>query len=271
MKIRVPGTSANLGAGFDLLGLALSIYNSFEITLKNPGEVQDETDNLVVKAFGYFYAQQGMNPPAIDVRITGDVPVSRGLGSSATCIVAGLMAANELSGLNLSKFELLSMAADLEGHGDNVSAALFGALTMYYQGHLLRKRVSPLLTFYALIPDYIQSTEASRKALSRTLVIEDAVQNMAATVLTIESLVEGDVELLKRLPQDTLHEARRMAKIPGALSIKETLQNQGRVFLSGSGSTLLFIADQSFKNPLVFEGYKVCALSVDEEGAVYEP
>ena len=154
IKIRVPATAANLGVGFDCAGLALSLYNDFTFT---KGKFNVEPDNLILKSFNKLYEYIGKDAPEVAIEASASVPQARGLGSSATCIVGGLIGAREMSGEKISDYEILKLATEIEGHPDNVAPAICGGLIVSIKDKeiIYRKFVpSEELNFYVLIPDF---------------------------------------------------------------------------------------------------------------------
>jgi homoserine kinase len=252
----VPATTANIGPGFDCLGLALDLWNEVRFTLAGEGVVvtvegpdpvglpRDET-NLVAQAFLRLCEEAGRAAPA-GLRIHCDVrvPMSSGLGSSSTAIVAGLLGANTLVGRPLGREAILELAADMEGHPDNVAAALFGGLTIVVQkdDRLLTKKILVPEVHVALaVPDLPVSTGAARAELPTHVSMADAVFNLQRTPLVVEALRTGDYDLLSQVMDDRLHQASRLKRIPGGRTAWLAAQNAGAaaVAVSGSGPSLI--------------------------------
>ena len=255
-RVRVPATTANIGPGFDCLGLALDLWNEVrfslegdrvEVTMEGPdpaGLPRDES-NLVARAFLRLCEEAGVAPPA-GLRIHCDirVPLSSGLGSSSTAIVAGLLGANALMGRPFDRDRILELAADIEGHPDNVAAALLGGLTIVVQkdDRLLTKKILVPEVHVALaVPDLPFSTRAARAALPTEVSMADAVFNLQRTPLVVEALRTGDYELLSQVMDDRLHQASRLKRIPGGRIAWLAAQNAGAaaVAVSGSGPSLI--------------------------------
>lgn len=255
-RVRVPATTANIGPGFDCLGLALDLWNEVrfslegdgvEVTVEGPDPVglpRDE-DNLVARAFLRLCEEAGEAPPA-GLRIHCDirVPMSSGLGSSSTAIVAGLLGANALTGRPFHRDQILELAADIEGHPDNVAAALLGGLTIVVQkdDRLLTKKILVPEVHVALaVPDLPFSTSAARAELPTEVSMADAVFNLQRTPLVVEALRSGDYELLSQVMDDRLHQASRLKRIPGGRTAWLAALNAGAaaVAVSGSGPSLI--------------------------------
>lgn len=288
MIVRSPGTSANLGPGFDSFGIAWDIYNEIEFLLGGeepkisgcPEEFQNK-DNLAYAGYKAVINHAGIEEQPISINfLETEVPVSRGLGSSAALIVAGAVAANELHGLKLSKDELLSIVTPVEGHPDNIAPALFGGFTASaMEGERAVTapfKISEELCFAALIPDFKLSTELSRSVLPKAYSRADAVFNVAHAALVIKALESGDIELLRVAMQDKIHQPYRLSLIDGIERVRELAKAAGECVLciSGAGSTLLCVSDkaESFEKLAEamkeeFPGWKLRKLLPDLNGA----
>ncbi len=256
MIVRVPASSANLGPGFDCFGLAWQLYN--EISLDPADELRIEgcdprwqgEDNLVYTAYRAALAACGKAGGTLHIRFRStEIPVSRGLGSSAALITVGVLAANELKGLGLDRSGLLDLAAAIEGHPDNVAPALYGGLTLSLTdgSHALTRvfPVSEALRFTLLIPPFELSTALARSVLPRELPLADAVFNLSRAALLPRALAEGDGELLRLTLADRLHQPYRAGLIPGWETAEALAASLGALglCLSGAGPTLLCISD----------------------------
>lgn len=253
LKIRTPASSANLGPGFDCLGLALDIYNTFTVersdrnTLINVEERFVSEDNLFLQAWRKGCEAIGSDA-CVRAEFNCDIPVSRGLGSSAAMIIGGLTAASVLHDDALSEQEIFTLAAEMEGHPDNVAACLFGGLTAsFHSDDSFIARNIPLHERWkttVLIPDFEVSTEKARTILPDSYSRSTAAYNSAAAILTVEALRSGDTALLKTAARDHIHELYRKELIPGYDRLKEITENdaQGVLLISGSGSTCLLIS-----------------------------
>ncbi len=252
VKIKVPATSANLGPGFDCMGVALGLYNTFTFEKMKSGLVVegseksfDDEDNLIYTSMKRCFEKIGYEPKGLKITAESDVPVSRGLGSSATCIVGGIMGANELAGGKLSQEEILELATEIEGHPDNVAPALLGGCVtsvvdsgkVYYS----KINVPDGMKFYALIPNFKLSTKKAREILPETVSFEDAVYNLSRASLMTSALSKGEFELLKIAGKDRLHQDYRGDLIDGYHSIIEKSEEAEAygAFLSGAGPTIL--------------------------------
>ena len=255
-RVRVPATTANLGPGFDCLGLALDLWNEVGFSLagdgvrvtvrgeRGAGLPHDET-NLVVRAFLRLCEEAGVPAPSglvVDCDIA--VPTSSGLGSSSTAIVAGLLGANALLGRPFDRARVLELAAAMEGHPDNVAAAMLGGLTIVVQSEdrLLTKRILVPEVHVALaVPDLPFSTDAARASLPEHVSMKDAVFNLQRTPLVVGALRTADFELLSQVMDDRLHQASRLRLIPGGRSAWRAAGAAGAaaVAISGSGPSLI--------------------------------
>lgn len=286
VSVRVPATTANLACGFDTLGCALSLYNTLRFTLSDSlcfsgcDEEFRSEDNLAYQAFRAVYDHIGQPVPAVHIDISADIPVCRGLGSSAAMLAAGAMAANELSGAGLSLAELLAIVTPIEGHPDNLAPALFGGLvaSMYCDGkaYCSSLPVSPELHFVVLSPDYPISTHVARAVLPDSVAFADAVYELPRLALLPKALETADEELLALCLSDRLHQPYRSPLIPGMDEIRAAAEELGcRAFcISGAGPSLLCISrDASFPEKLrsavsaLPHGWELRDLTVDPDGA----
>lgn len=288
IKIRVPATSANLGVGFDCMGLAVSLYStiSFEKSDQKleitgcPKEFQNE-NNLVYQAFvkGCQYLEKPV--PQVKITIANNVPLARGLGSSAVCIVAGLEAARVWFDIKVSKTELLDLATQMEGHPDNVAPAIYGKLGVSFKDEnqdvqTVNFEVDPKLQFVALIPDYQVSTEAARKALPTTMSYQTAVYQIGHAVALSKALELGNLQLIKKAIVDKMHEPFRSKLIPNYEQVKNLCQqNGGLMYISGSGSTMMAIVDNKESaekiisdSKKIFPSWQIEPVKVDLDGVV---
>jgi len=254
IQIRVPATSANLGPGFDCLGLALSLYNfitiekgSFSIALAGPyssGIPTDET-NLVWQSMLRLWETVDFPIPAVKISLENNIPPARGLGSSSAAIVGGLVAANAFANFPLSQHDLLQLAAGLEGHPDNITPAFLGGVTLAVPTTSLvlpRQLVaSPKLKAIAIVPAVVLNTKTSRNVLSPLVSRQDAVFNIAHTALLVEAFLKEDYTHLAEAAQDRMHQEQRSTLIPGLSEVLKRATEAGAycAFLSGSGPSLL--------------------------------
>ncbi|MCL2399446.1 MAG: homoserine kinase [Defluviitaleaceae bacterium] len=263
IKIKVPATTANLGPGFDCIGMALSIYNYLEIqegTLNGEsfvifGNKRTPTDenNLIYKTIVSFYCNVGKKLPPITMRQRDYIPMARGLGSSAACVVAGLMAANALSGIGLSREELIQMGAQIEGHPDNSTPAFVGGLTV---GIMTEQRLEYIsipcqswqtLRFALMIPEFELSTEKARTILPFAYSRQDVVHNTSRTALLIAALMSGDFEKLSYALDDRIHQPYRIPLVPDMDVIFKQAKKMGayNTYLSGAGPALIAITEDA--------------------------
>ncbi len=295
VKVRVPGTTANMGPGFDSLGLALSIYNYIEAEETDSGltiEIKDAQTreflptnerNLVYSSMKYLFEKANYSPKGLHLTLESQVPVTRGLGSSSACIVGGLLCANELSGANFSRRELMAMATQLEGHSDNVCPAVVGGFCVsafqknevFYYSH----KMPGDLKFLVLIPDYAVVTQKARNTLPGYYPKRDVAFNIAHASLMVASMVSGNYENLLCAVDDRVHEPYRKVFINGYTKIYNKLKAYGALgtYISGSGPTLislveaddaeLFYEDMSEYMAKAFPTWTVKLLEADNEGA----
>lgn len=258
MIVKVPASTANLGPGFDCLGIALKLYNriAFEksdrLLITGCDARYCGADNLAFAGYRAAMKARGLTAEGarIDFRETC-IPVSRGLGSSAALISAGAFAANELHGLHLSREELLSVCTRIEGHPDNLAPMIYGGFTAAAidgeEAICASYPLSPALRFLAVIPDTPLSTAKARQALPETVSRADAVFQLSRTALLIDALGRGDMELLGHAIKDHLHQPYRLPLIPGAEKVFALAEKLGGgracACISGAGSTLLLISD----------------------------
>jgi homoserine kinase len=261
VRVRVPATTANLGPGFDCLGLALTLYNRIEaheaesLRIDAEGEgagvIPRDASNLVYQAMKRAYAAAGRACPSLFIRQVNAIPFGRGLGSSAAAVVGGLAAANALMGNPLDKGVLLKIAFSLEGHPDNAAPCLFGGLTAaaVERGEVRYARALPdeRFSFAAMIPDFELPTKKARGALPESYPQADAVQNVGWAVLMYAALEQGRADLLKTASQDKLHQPYRKALVPGFDEANACAVDAGAfaAFLSGAGPTIMAVFERS--------------------------
>lgn len=261
VKIKIPATSANLGAGFDALGLAVSLYN--EVNIKEEDHLSihsldggaiplDET-NLIYKTVRELYTLCGKTLPGLRIEQINRIPMTRGLGSSSACIVAGLLAGNMFLGEPMKIDDLVDLAAQIEGHPDNTTPALLGGIvTSVFDGkkvHYVRQEVDSRLRFIAIIPDFELSTSVARGCLPKTIPFQNAVHNLSRAALFSSSLLTGKYENLRVAVGDTLHQPYRIPLIPHAEEVFAKCYDLGAyaAYISGAGPTIMAIVDGSDK------------------------
>lgn len=253
--VLVPATTANLGPGFDCLGLALNLYNRVEVHAaaetrlsvrgQGAGALAENDSNLVWQAASHLWRYVGYTPPALEIRMHNLIPLSRGLGSSSAAIVAGLMLANHLAGQPCTRQQLVDMATEIEGHPDNVAPALLGGLVVSaLAGEQVLTSSFPWprdLQIVACVPDFELSTQLARQALPAIVSHADAVHNVSRLALLLAALQAEDFSLLGHATDDRLHQPYRSALIPGADLAWEGARAAGAAatMISGAGPTLL--------------------------------
>ena len=258
ISVRAPATTANLGPGFDCLGLALDIWNetSFEIghsDLSISGEGENELvldlNNLLYRGFAKPFEIIGRDVPAVSIKAKNEIPVGRGLGSSAAAIVSGLIAGNKATGIGLSQDEILTLAAEMEGHADNVGPALLGGLQIVVSSNQewvtsqvpIPKKISLII----FIPDKLVLTSEARSSLPEAVTLDDAKFNIGRASLFVNSMAQGDIDHLGIATQDRLHQDYRAALLPGINSVMKGALSAGAdcVFISGSGPSVIAISE----------------------------
>ncbi len=260
VTIKIPATTANLGPGFDCLGLALDFHNTVELALgavteveitgEGDGQLPQGPGNLVVRAAARLAAEVGAMVPGWRLYQHNEIPLARGLGSSSAAIVGGLVAANELLGSGLDKDRLLQLAAQIEGHPDNVAPALYGGLTACCIDEdevvCLRFNAPEGLSLGVVIPSFEVSTEDARGVLPQQVPFGDAVFNTSRAACTLAALVAGKWDALGVVMDDRLHQPYRMPLVPGMSEVIEAAREAGAyaAALSGSGPTVIAFAPE---------------------------
>ena len=269
-RIRVAASSANLGVGFDVLGLALNLYNTFTFKRSTSFHFRGFSEeystletNLVYKSYIEVFRYLECEPIPVEIGGEFEIPIKRGLGSSSSLIVAGVFGANALLGNPLDKRTLFNICTEIEGHPDNVCPAIYGGLTSALKRddtyEAFKYKVSDRLHFSVLIPPYEVETKKARKILPLALTYNDVVHNMSRIILLPRAFREGRITLLRDLLDDKLHEPYRGKLIRGYNEIKEALRRRGAVScISGSGSTILIISNKEIEYS--FSDYKFIAV-----------
>jgi homoserine kinase len=301
VTVTVPATTANIGPGFDCIGAALTLYNQFKFTSLDSSSsaeliievvgteahlVKTDETNLVYKAFAKFYEHLRQTPPPVQIEISLGVPLARGLGSSATAIVGGLVAANQLAGAPLDRSEVMKRAIAIEGHPDNVVPALIGGCQLAASGGDVLKaweicdipwhsNIVPVIA----IPNFELSTQAARRVLPNDISRADAIFNIAHLGLLLRGLETGRGDWLRTALQDRLHQPYRQALIPGYDAVNAAALKAGAygMAISGAGPTLIALVDSpgaeavatAMVNAWKAEGIlaEARSLSLDTEGA----
>jgi len=292
IHVRIPATSANLGAGFDALGIAVRLYNEIEvepsdrlwIESADATPIPTDESNLVYTMMSDLHTIYGVQMPPVHIRQTNHVPIARGLGSSSTCVVGALLAANAMLGDAFTRQELLDIAARFEGHPDNVAPAFLGGFVCAAREEkcvrYVRTELKDDLRFAALVPDFELATSLARSVLPQSLPRADAVHNVSRASLMAMSLASGQYDNLALAAEDRLHQPYRLHLIAGAERAMELLREAGAycAYISGAGSTLMGIvpaADTGYlaraRRLLDDAGYgawQLLLLEPDNEGAV---
>lgn len=259
IRVRVPGTSANCGPGFDAIGVACTIYNDLELTLKGEEGIAVEVEgegadniprderNIVLRAIRTILKRANLEDEVkgFCVRMKNHIPLSRGLGSSAAAIVAGLKAANALIGNRFSRRELLQMATNIEGHPDNVAPAIFGGFTISVvtRGRVECFSLMPRmpLKLVVAVPEFPLSTKLARSVLPEQVNMKDAVYNVSRAALLVAALTKGQPRFLRNAFADALHQPYREKLIPGMKDVFRAARRSGALgaSLSGAGPCLI--------------------------------
>ena len=258
ITVSVPATTANLGPGFDCLGMALDVWNTITFTTGGSGfsvrgqgadDLPAGQGNFISTAFAVPFEKSGTPVPEVEVVCHNRIPVGRGLGSSSAAVVAGIVAGNELCGSPFTQDEMLAMAANVEGHPDNVASAILGGLQVVVSGGdgIVTSSV-PLpkeLDAVLFVPDQPVVTEEARSLLPRRIDRDDAVFNIGRVGLLVNALATGDLSLLRTATEDRLHQQEREKLFPAMKNILRAALDAGALgaFLSGSGSSVLAFAN----------------------------
>ena len=292
VKVRIPATSANIGPGFDSLGLALNLYNyvymqyddRVSILSRDGADIPLDEENLVYKSAKYLHDLCGKPLPGLAIEQLSHIPQARGLGSSSACIIGGLVGANELMGRPLTQDEIINIAAVMEGHPDNSTPALIGGLvTAVLEGdtvHYVKQEIGSELKFAAIIPDFELKTSIARAVLPETIPHMDGRYNLARAALMAVSLYSGKYENLRVAAGDRLHQPYRMKFIPHGEEAIKLCYDSGcyAAYISGAGSSLIAIFndyvldfEQKVRDGLDEMGltsWELHILSIDNNGVV---
>ncbi len=303
VSVKVPATTANLGPGFDCLGLALPIYNTItveetimpgtgiEINIIDETHEQDllsvptDENNIVYKAIELLYNSIGQTPSELKITIKTQIPIARGLGSSAAVIVGGLIAANELLGRPADEAALLSIATEIEDHPDNITPAVVGGFVVASiedDGSVVYSKMNwpKDWNITVCIPDYELATNIARSVLPQEVPRKDAIFNLKHTAMLVQAVNTHDEKLMKIALNDKLHQPYREKLIPGFAEIKEALKHEENVLgvvISGAGPAVLVISSGNNLSKIretvskVWEELnvksKILTLQVEENGA----
>ena len=260
VRVSVPATTANLGPGFDSLALALDMHTTVQLretdqglTVAINGEGHDvlprDASNLAFKGAQAVFRKAGRTPSGLHIIVSSEIPVASGLGSSAAAVLGGIVAANAIVNNPLDREELLRMAVELEGHPDNVTAAMLGSLAISSHGDdgLVYKSIAVQPTrVIVVLPEADVSTSEARAALPKEVALKDAAQNVGRAALVVQALVHGDFDLLGKAMQDRLHEPFRRKFIPGYEDALQAARKAGAsaIAISGAGPAVVAFADE---------------------------
>lgn len=297
VRVKVPASTTNLGPGFDCLGLALKLYNVVEIEkipgskviieIEGEGEVDLPKDkrNIIFPALEAVFRRVGEKPRGLRIRQINNIPLGRGLGSSAATRLAGIAGANRLLEARLSTEEILSLATQLEGHPDNVAASLLGGFVIVAQTlrglQWIKMDFPASLKVLLVIPEILVPTRRARDVLPRMVPISDAVFNLSRLGIFLSSLTLKKWENLLFATQDKLHQPYREPLIPGMEKVFQAARNAGAraVFVSGAGSGIAALVDkerkrvaEAMQEAFVSQGVKskTMLLDTDKEGTLVD-
>lgn len=293
VRVRVPATTANLGPGFDTLGLALAFYDEIDVTaVAEPGvhvviegvgagEVPTDETNLVASTIQFVFDQVKQPMPGLQMHARNQIPHGRGLGSSGSAIVAGVKAAQGLleGTVSLSDDELLALATAIEGHPDNVAPALFGGLTIAWTTDAgpkfkklnVHRGVSPMV----IVPEFTMSTELARSLQPASVPHEDAVFNVSRSALLVAALTQSP-ELIFEATEDRLHQDYRASAMPQTSELITALREKGfPAVVSGAGPSILVLCSdpgerlrvEALAQSVATSPWRVLMLAVDIKGA----
>ncbi len=262
-SLRIPATTANLGPGFDTFGLALTLYNrirvettgsdgGISVSVRGEGEGQIPKDerNLIFVSIRAFFERIGRPIPGLKIDAENKIPLARGLGSSASAVVGGLVAANLLSGSPLSDADLIHLATQIEGHPDNAVACVLGGFTAAAQSDgkvtTIRTSLEKRIRAVVAIPTFELETLKARSALPASVSMQDAVYNVSHTALMAIALAKGDFEVVRAAMKDRLHQPYRASFIPGMTRVFEGAMGAGAlgVAISGAGPALIALVEE---------------------------
>ncbi len=295
IRVDVPASTTNLGPGFDVLGVALKLYNTVEVEVPASSlriEVEGEgseilsrgESNLVHRAAEMVFHRVGRQPPPMSIRLINRIPLARGLGSSGTAAVGGLMAANVISDAGLTRDEILNMAAAIDGHPDNVAASIFGGIVIASPTDqcmaCMRFLPPKAVDVVVVVPDFHVLTSDARAVLPASVDLQTAVFNISRASLLVAALATGDFRFLSIATDDKLHQPYREKLIPGMRDVFRAARSAGRnvaVALSGSGPSIAAFCvgnsekvGESMRQAFLKHNInsRVMTLGIDEVGAV---
>lgn len=299
VRVTIPASTANLGPGFDAVGMAFQLYTTIEMRVSEVtdirlhgselGSLPIDKSNLIYQVAASLFQQAGMSVPELYIEASSDIPLTRGLGSSAAAIVGGLVAANQLAGEPFSHEELFAVATKLEGHPDNAGASLFGGIVVATMPDMadepvpyVRFLAPPSMQALVIIPDFRLSTDKARHVLPKVYTKEDVIYNVGHSSLLVAALVQGRLDLLAQAMRDRLHQPYRAQMVPGLTEILQEAPQHGALgaALSGAGPTILCLLSGNVKQELLAYiddvmgrnkiSYKTMLLQPDERGVQVE-
>ncbi len=285
-QVVVPATSANVGCGFDTLGIALSVYNTFSFSLIENGytlegceEAFNNDDNLVYTSFNTTLAYLHKEVSGVRMHFDCQIPMAGGLGSSSTCVVAGIYGAYLLTNTTIDKDEILTIATLIEGHPDNVSPAIFGGLTASCMVEdkpiTMSYDIDERFHFLAIYPNFETLTHEARKVLPKSIPHEDAIFNVSRVSLVLKAFEDYRVDVLSKVMEDKLHEPYRKHLIHEYDAVRAICDEIDSIcfFISGSGSTLMNVMNDEIHHQRIADELKslsyiwnTISLKVDKEG-----
>ena len=262
ISVHVPATTANLGPGFDCLALALNIWNHATFSLEGEGiklhikgegsgKLVDDKRNLIAKSFIKFFKAYNLSEPlGLVIECENNIPLGSGLGSSAAAVITGLIGANALLGNIATKVDILELANEIEGHPDNVTAAVFGGLSIVVRDndHFIHHIVDvPEINVAIAVPEFELPTQVSRSALPKAIPLSDVIFNLGRTALVVEALRTKNYEILKTAVDDRLHQPYRIKLLPGAANAMDNALKNGAsaVALSGAGPSIIAFGEEN--------------------------
>lgn len=250
INVRVPATSANLGVGYDCMGIALDEFASVSFEVMEEGvlitgceEAYCNEENLIYQAFmmGLHYMKKAIS--GIHIHVDTAIPYARGLGSSATCIVAGIAGANALCKNRMNRYEMFALATRIEGHPDNIAPAIFGALCISFMDegkpNMIKYGIKRDLLFITMIPDYEVNTKEAREVLPTSMYYTDAVYQMGRCAALAKAIEIGNPVIIKKACTDNMQEPYRKKLIPEYHAVKKICEDAITMYISGSGSTMI--------------------------------
>ena len=268
-SVRVPASTSNLGSGFDTVSAALSLYLTVQVEPTSGKQIEwlqgsdsplplAEEDNLILRSLGSTLEVLGVEPPGLRISMDNQVPLQRGLGSSAAAIIAGVKIAEHIGGANLDRGQIFQIAYPLEGHPDNLAASLLGGwvLSWVADHHMQAERLLSALScrFILAIPKIMISTREARAILPQQYSLEDATYNLQRCGLLVHALNSGQKKLLREASSDRLHQPFRSQLVPGMNSLLSLEDLDDRlsnsllgICISGSGSTAIALADDHYE------------------------